>query len=130
MTNATVPRTDRTTRAAGIVTRHEVTPVDDMPGLYRVRDTQTGSGMVHIASMHRCDCADARQRGSQCKHQIAVAEEECALLAYAASWDALARPTCPMCGCPIVSQQFYTGGRGYAFYEVCAGDSSHVTKRG
>ncbi len=42
--------TRRTLKAAGIVTRQEVTPLDDMPGLFQVRDSRTGSGAVHIAS--------------------------------------------------------------------------------
>jgi hypothetical protein len=132
MANATVPRTDRTTRALGIIARAEITPIADMPGLYHVRDTQTGSGAVHIASAQHCDCYDHRHRGHQCKHQIAVAAEERELAAYAASWDlsaALQRPRCPQCDSALEERSYYVGGKGYRYIQVCSDDASHATGR-
>jgi hypothetical protein len=103
MATAAIVQDRRTARALGIISRAELTPLDDMPGLFQVRDTFTGSGTCHVASARQCDCYDA-QRGNRCKHQIAVAAEEQALADYAAEWDRAARPQqprCPMCGCPL-----------------------------
>jgi hypothetical protein len=72
MANATVPRLDRTARALGIVERAELAPVPHMPGLFEVRDTLTGSGLPHIASVCHCDCFDAQRYAGPCKHQQAV----------------------------------------------------------
>ncbi len=79
----------RTERAGAIVERQECIPVDDIPGLFQVRDTATGSGAYHLASADRCDCYDALRR--VCKHQLAVRRTEGELAAYAQQWDAAAR---------------------------------------
>ena len=50
------------------------------------------------------------------------------LLAYAAAWDAQ-QPRCPQCGATLEPRQYYAGGRGYQFVEVCSGDASHSSKR-
>jgi hypothetical protein len=127
------PRLDRTARAAGIVSRREVTPVDDMPGLFHVRDTATGSGTVHIASAQRCDCMDGRRAHLACKHRIAVAAEERELAAYAASWDlsaALQQPRCGVCSSPLESRSYYVGGKGYQYVIVCSDDATHSNGSG
>lgn len=129
MTAATLPRLDRQTRALGIISRQEVIPVDTMDGWYQVRDTGTGSGKVYLTSVDSCSCPDHTYCGNLCKHIQAARAEHAALMAFAASWDALTQPRCPMCNCPIESRQFYTGGRGWAFYEVCAGDATHSNRR-
>lgn len=36
---------------------------------------------------------------------------------------------CPMCGSPIVPRQYYVGGRGYLYFDICSGDASHDGKR-
>lgn len=131
MTAATLPqRLDRTARALGIIERAECVPQDD--GRWLVRDTATGSGRWHLATPTSCDCYDA-SKGHQCKHQRACQAEAIALASYAADWDRCAvaqqQPRCPMCGCPIESRQFYTGGHGWAFYEVCSGDATHSNRR-
>lgn len=36
---------------------------------------------------------------------------------------------CPMCGAPLEGRQFYVGGKGYAYFDVCSGDSSHITRK-
>jgi len=123
---ATAPSLTRESRAAGILSRAECIPLDD--STWSVRDTLTGSGKAHRTTRTSCDCYDA-QRGHRCKHQIAVAAEEDALTAYAASWDALAQPCCPMCGSPLEERQYYTGGRGWSFVEVCSGDAAHRISR-
>lgn len=127
------PGLDRTARAAGIISRHEGIPVDTMDGFYQVRDTTTGSGRVYLTSSDRCTCPDHLFRGNVCKHIRAAQAEHEALATYADDWDravALQEPRCPQCGAPLAVTQYYTGGRGWAFYEVCSGDSSHVTRRG
>ena len=143
MAQATVARPTRTDKAAGIITRHEAIPLDD--GTWHVRDTLTGSGQWHTATARSCDCYDAR-RGT-CKHQIAVRRETAALEAYAARWDAASsqiakmaltsaefpqiaqRPSCPMCGAALETRQYYVGGRGWQFVEVCANDVTHSSQR-
>ena len=50
------------------------------------------------------------------------------LLGYAAAWDAQ-QPRCPQCGAALEPRQYYAGGRGYKFVEVCSGDASHDSKR-
>ncbi len=98
---AHAPSIARHVKAAGILERQECTPVDDLPGLWHVTDSGTGSGRVHVTSASRCDCPDHNYRGNVCKHMTAVARAEAELAAYAASWDATAatqRDGCPMCG--------------------------------
>lgn len=34
-------------------------------------------------------------------------------------------PRCPQCGAPLDTRQYYVGGKGYAFFEVCARDAQH-----
>ncbi len=59
---ATAPIVTRQDKAIGIAQRHECTPLDDYPGYYSVRDTLTGSGRFHIATLLECDCADFTYR--------------------------------------------------------------------
>ncbi len=122
---ATAAIVTRSDRAAGIVERHECIPLDD--GTFQVRDTRTGSGQWHIATVDACDCYDSRK--GTCKHQIAVRRETAALEAYAARWAALARPSCKQCGAALESRQYWTGGRGYQWVEVCANDVAHSSRR-
>jgi hypothetical protein len=129
MANATLPRLDRTARGAGIVTRHDVIPVDSMDGFYQVRDTATGSGKVYLASIDSCSCPDHTFRGSLGKHIKAARAGHDALTAYAASWDALTQPRCPMSGCSIEARSYYVGGRGYVYLDVCSGDATHSNRR-
>ena len=37
--------------------------------------------------------------------------------------------TCPMCGEPIEGRQYYVGGKGYVYFDVCSGDGAHFTRR-
>ncbi len=60
-TAATLPRLSRTDRALGIISRAECIPLDD--GTWKVRDSLTGSGHWHIATVTSCDCY-AAQRGN------------------------------------------------------------------
>ncbi len=115
----------RHVKAAGILERQECTPVDDLPGLWHVTDSGTGSGRVHVTSSTRCDCPDHNYRGNVCKHITAVARTEAELAAYADAWDTAAatqRDGCPMCGQAVNVQQHYVGGRGYLFFRVCSGE--------
>lgn len=126
---ATAPSLTRTDRAAGIIVTQECIPQDD--GRWVVRDTLTGSGLPHIATLHTCDCRDA-QRGNHCKHMIAVAAEEQALSDYAYGWDlsaALQRPRCPQCGCALEERSYYVGGKGYQYVQVCSDDATHSNRR-
>ena len=129
MAQGSIARLDRSAKAAGICNAQECTPVDDLPGLWHVRDSGTGSGRIHVTSAGRCDCPDYNYRGNVCKHMRAVSQAEAELAAYAANWDAQAKPCCPMCGGELAIRNCYVGGRGYTLFEVCAGDGSHYTKR-
>ncbi len=52
---------------------------------------------------------------------------------YAEAWDRAAaaqrqaEATCPMCGTTIEGRQYYVGGRGYVYFDVCSGDGSHYS---
>jgi hypothetical protein len=106
---------NRQDRAAGIVERRDAVPVDGTS--WRVRDI-AGSGHWHRVTTQACDCYDAH-RGHACKHMQAVQRETAALAAYAAAWDAQAGPRCPQCPAQLVTRQYYVGGRGYVYLEVC-----------
>jgi hypothetical protein len=115
----------REVKAAAILDRQECVPVDDLPGLWNVMDSLTGSGRVYIASVSRCDCPDFTYRGRVCKHMTAVRRTEAELATYAASWDAAALPRqdrCPMCGDTLRVENAYIGGKGYRLFMVCAGE--------
>lgn len=144
MTQAILTRTER---AAGIVTRQECEPLED--GSWRVRDTGTGSGEGHIATVRGCDCWDYRRRGGICKHMRAIILEEQALAQFCAEWDAQAvepvcdqysgpygsdgwpqpRPTCPICGAELETRSYYIGGRGYQYFEICTRDMAHHARQ-
>ncbi len=36
---------------------------------------------------------------------------------------------CPMCSAPIEGRQYYVGGRGYVYFDVCSGDGEHFTRK-
>ncbi len=36
---------------------------------------------------------------------------------------------CPMCQAPIEGRQYYVGGIGYTYFDVCSGDGSHFSRR-
>ncbi len=52
----------------------------------------------------------------------AVQRAEAELAAYAASWDVMARPRCPMCGEWVSIQNAYIGGKGYQLFSICDGE--------
>ncbi len=121
----------RTAKAAGIVGRQEVIPVEDLAGWFQVRNTVTGSGAWHLATSDRCDCRDAL-RGT-CKHQLAVRAAELDLAQYCAAWDArseqaraAAGPSCPTCGARLETRSYYVGGRGMMAFLVCVDDVTHA----
>ena len=35
---------------------------------------------------------------------------------------------CPMCNAPIEGRQYYIGGRGYVYFDICSGDGSHFSR--
>jgi hypothetical protein len=121
----------RSDRALGITQRHEAIPLDDFAGWWQVRDTITGSGRLHIATVSECDCADFKWRDRPCKHIEAVRATEAALSAYAASWDAQAGPpaSCPSCGAELVCQPYHVGGRGPVDVIHCAAEQTHYSRR-
>lgn len=135
MTNAIV-QDRRQVRAAGIVERHEVTPVDDVIGWWHVLDTVTGSGKQYITSATSCSCPDHTFRGMRCKHIAAVQAEAQRLTAYAVQWNHDAammqqtvHPSCPACGAELACVDYYVGGRGYLAFVVCPDDGSHYSKQ-
>jgi hypothetical protein len=59
------------------------------------------------------------------------------LAAYAQDWNRSAqtqkeattrRAVCPVCEEPIIGRQYYVGGRGYVYFDVCSGDGSHFSR--
>lgn len=94
-------------------------------------------------------------RGLPCKHAQAAAVMDRELAQFCAAWDAQAEqaraavempgnfldgdfsgfdddvltatpgPRCPDCGAPLDTRQYYVGGKGYCFFEVCTRDSLH-----
>ena len=36
---------------------------------------------------------------------------------------------CPMCNAPIEGRQYYVGGRGYVYFDVCSGDGEHFSRK-
>ncbi len=126
-----VPMVTRAGRAAGILERQELEPLDN--GKWRVRDTDTGSGIWHITDTDRCDCYDSI-RGT-CKHQLAVRREEQVLRQYAADWDTGAlelMPTallCWQCGGPAEPLLCHLGGHGFVTWALCTVDSAHPARR-
>ena len=115
----------RPVKALGILTRHEVEPIDDRPGFFHVTDTATGSGKQYLTSATSSSCPDRTFRNHECKHMQAAMRETAALEAYAARWDALAGPWCPRCGTALETRQYWVGGRGWQFVEVCANEVTH-----
>ena len=69
-----------------------------------------------------CTC-EGRARGYVCWHIVAAR-----LLVRAAERYQERHALCPMCGAPIVGRQFYVGGKGYVYFDVCSGDGSHYAK--
>ncbi len=70
----------------------------------------------------RCSCK-AHERGLVCWH-VAGAR----LIVRAAERHQQRLAVCPMCGAAIVGRQYYVGGRGYVYFDVCSGDGSHYSK--
>src|SRR5688500_6556640 len=85
-------------------------------------------------------CALARElqdeEGLPIRAALVLADMQLAgLAAYATAWDQWAHAQkeeatavgerCPVCGSRIVGQQWYVGGRGYVYFDVCEGDGSH-----
>lgn len=100
-------------------------------GTWQVRDT-AGSGKWHTVVDGQCTCPDYVFRHMTCKHLRAVAAEERALAEYCDSWNAgseqaraCSGPRCPDCGAELSHQQYYTGGRGYQYFQVCTRDQQH-----
>lgn len=128
----------RAAKAATIIARQECIPVDDIPGFFQVRDSVSGSGEWHLASISSCDCRDALR--NTCKHQMAARQAEADLAAYCDDWntrsdeqrEAVAvvtlsdtSPCCPECGAELETRSYYIGGRGYCYFEVCTRDLAH-----
>lgn len=77
---------------------------------------------IDVREPMQCSCT-AHARGLVCWHVVAAR-----LLVRAAERHAAARAACPMCNAEIVMRQYHIGGKGYQFFEVCAGDGSHYAK--
>ena len=78
------------------------------------------------------------EEGLPIRAALVLAEMQLAgLAAYAAAWEQWAHAQkeevinrCPVCDCRIVGRQYYVGGRGYVYFDVCEGDGSHVWRKG
>ena len=91
-------------------------------------ESASGSGEWYTVDAHGCTCK-AGQAGKPCKHR--AAHRLLVKAAELAAPDPPAAPlvqVCPMCDQEIVVRQYHIGGRGYQFFEVCAGDGSHYAK--
>lgn len=114
---ATAPIVTRSEKASGIIARHEAAPLFHRPGAYVVRDTLTGSGRDHIATVDACDCRDHQHRGNVCKH-MRVARQAAGL------------QLCPSCGEILVCVDYWVGGRGWTACMVCpTAGSEHYARR-
>ncbi len=77
--------------------------------------------VYHITTREPMTCScQGRARGYVCWHIVASR-----LLVRAAQRYASQRGACPHCGQAIVGRQYYVGGRGYVYFDVCSGDGSH-----
>lgn len=103
----------RSEKASAIVQQGLIAELATEPGLFVVVDKASGSGMAHLASVDFCDCPDHTVRGSVCKHQLSVRM-------------LLNITSCPNCNSPIESRQFYVGGKGYQYFDICSGNGEHV----
>ncbi len=80
--------------------------------------------VYHIATDEPMTCScKGRARGYVCWHIVAAR-----LIVRAAEHHAARQALCPMCGAPIEGRQYYVGGKGYTYFEVCSGDGSHYAK--
>ena len=70
-----------------------------------------------------CTCK-GRGRGYKCWHIVAAR----LIVRAAEHYQERQRALCPMCGAAIEGRQYYVGGRGYTYFEVCSGDGSHYAR--
>ncbi len=89
---------------------------------HRVTLRSASSTRVYHIDVHepmKCSCK-AHERGLVCWHITAAR-----LIVRAAERHQERSGRCPMCHAPIVGQQYYIGGRGYVYFDICSGDGSH-----
>ncbi|HSH78187.1 MAG TPA: hypothetical protein VLA19_06615 [Herpetosiphonaceae bacterium] len=87
--------------------------------------TEIGRTRYHV-SAEGCACK-AAQHNRPCWHVWAYRIMHTAsVLAQRAA--AATSGTCPMCGAAIVGRQYYVGGRGYVYFDICSGDGSHFSR--
>ncbi len=82
----------------------------------------TTQGTRYTVDASGCTCK-AGQAGRPCWHRAARR-----LLLKASELAQPKRATCPMCGAEIVGRQYYVGGRGYVYFDVCSGDGAHFSR--
>ena len=82
----------------------------------------TAQGTRYTVDAGGCSCK-AGQAGRPCWHRAARR-----LLLKAAEVAQPKHARCPMCGAEIVGRQYYVGGRGYVYFDVCSGDGSHFSR--
>src|SRR5687767_9467344 len=94
------------------------------------------SGLLDVETLAH-EIADEEGLGIKLARVLAELQYD-ELAQYAHEWNCRAKAqreavtrqaTCPVCGSQIVGQQWYVGGRGYVYFDVCAGDASHVCQR-
>ena len=71
----------------------------------------------------KCSCK-GRARGYRCWHVVAAR----LIVRAAEHYQERQRALCPMCGAAIEGRQYYVGGKGYTYFEVCSGDGSHYAR--
>ncbi len=87
-----------------------------------VVSSATKQGTRYVVDAIGCTCK-AGQAGRPCWHRAARR-----LLLKAAELAQPKRALCPMCGAPIEGRQYYVGGRGYVYFDICPGDGSHFSR--
>ena len=98
----------------------------------------------YTVDVHGCGCR-AAQKGNPCWHRAArrLLVKAAELAAPAPVPAPVPAPTpepdpeptavdagdvCPMCGAVLVAVEYYVGGRGYRYYEICSGDGAHYRR--
>ncbi len=101
-----------------------------------VARTDTAAQVIDLHEVHALAQEISEEEGIGRRAALVLADLHMSeLAAYAREWDEAAEAhraalveRCPVCGSEIVGQQYYVGGRGYMYFDVCSGDGSHFSR--